>query len=192
MSGKKSANHKPSKSSPPAPPIARKLSLRDALIPVIATIVGVAMGIGWWQITQPTVTTKNVVPLEDSDERKSPAEDVEETPVESSAVSSAAPTFKTLIGKWVRNDGGYIINIKNVNDGGQIEAEYLNPRPIHVGKAEAKQDRDRLLAYVELQDVNYPGSSYTLQYEPDSDQLTGIYYQAVQQQRFEVVFNRLK
>jgi len=33
--------------------------------------------------------------------------------------------------------------------------------------------------FIELRDVNYPGSTYSLTYEPASDQLKGIYYQAV-------------
>jgi hypothetical protein len=32
---------------------------------------------------------------------------------------------------------------------------------------------------VELRDVNYPGSTYTLTYDPGTDRLTGTYYQAV-------------
>jgi hypothetical protein len=46
--------------------------------------------------------------------------------------------------------------------------------------------------FVELRDVNYPGSTYTLTYDPASDQLKGIYYQAVEQQRFPVAFFRAK
>ena len=40
--------------------------------------------------------------------------------------------------------------------------------------------------------MNYPGSTYTLTYDPASDQLKGVYYQAALQQRFEVVFVRMK
>ena len=49
-----------------------------------------------------------------------------------------------------------------------------------------------VVAYVELRDVNYPGSTYTLAYIPDRDILAGYYYQAVQGQTFEVVFERKK
>jgi hypothetical protein len=42
-----------------------------------------------------------------------------------------------------------------------------------------------------LRDVNYPGSTYTLIYEPGSDQLQGVYYQAVEQQRYQVSFVRM-
>jgi hypothetical protein len=40
--------------------------------------------------------------------------------------------------------------------------------------------------------VNYPGSTYTLEHNPQSDQLFGQYFQAAMQQTFEVVFARVK
>ncbi len=46
--------------------------------------------------------------------------------------------------------------------------------------------------FLELRDVNYPGSACALAYEPASDQLQGIYCQAVEGVRFEVYFERLK
>jgi len=45
---------------------------------------------------------------------------------------------------------------------------------------------------VELRDVNYPGSTYTLNYLPDRDILAGDYYQAVQGLTFYVEFVRKK
>lgn len=104
----------------------------------------------------------------------------------------AKPEFQKLKGKWLRPDGGYVIDIKSVDDGGKLDAAYLNPKPIHVAKAEASLEGAAIKAFIELRDVNYPGSTYTLVYEPDSDELRGIYYQAVQQQRFEVAFVRMK
>jgi hypothetical protein len=44
--------------------------------------------------------------------------------------------------------------------------------------------------FVELRDVNYPGSTYALTYDAERDQLKGIYYQAAMQQQFEVFFVR--
>ena len=38
----------------------------------------------------------------------------------------------------------------------------------------------------------YPGSTYTLTYDPRRDQLEGVYFQAAMQQRFDMVFVRLK
>jgi hypothetical protein len=42
-----------------------------------------------------------------------------------------------------------------------------------------------------LRDVHYPGSTYTLTYDPAHDQLKGVSYQAALQQRFDVVFVRM-
>ena len=44
--------------------------------------------------------------------------------------------------------------------------------------------------FIELRDVNYPGSTYDLTYDAQSDSLRGIYFQATQEQQFEVVFKR--
>ena len=59
-------------------------------------------------------------------------------------------------------------------------------------KAEAARDGSTLKLFVELRAPNYPGSTYTLTYDPKRDQLQGIYFQAVQQQRFNVYFVRMK
>jgi hypothetical protein len=109
------------------------------------------------------------------------------------AVAAASnPLFEKLKGKWLRPDGGYVLEILSVESSGKIEAEYSNPRPIHVSKAEASQDGGATKVFVELRDVNYPGCTYTLTYDPGSDQLAGIYYQAAIQQQFEVSFERMK
>ena len=36
--------------------------------------------------------------------------------------------FKTLNGRWLRLDGGYILEIRAVDPRGKIDALYLNPR----------------------------------------------------------------
>ncbi len=107
-----------------------------------------------------------------------------------SSAAAPKPEFQKLKGKWLRPDGGYIIEIKSVEGDGKLEAAYLNPKPIHVAKAEASLDGATVKVFIELRDVNYPGSTYKLNYVPENDQLSGIYYQALQQQSFEVVFVR--
>ena len=102
----------------------------------------------------------------------------------------AKPDFQKLKGKWLRPDGGYIIEIKSADSDGKLDAGYFNPRPIHVAKAEAKQEGSALKVFIELQDANYPGSTYTLTYVPERDLLAGIYFQALQGQKFEVYFER--
>jgi uncharacterized protein (DUF2147 family) len=108
------------------------------------------------------------------------------------AVSKDWPGFGVLQGRWQRPDGGYVIEIKNIDRVGKMEAAYFNPRPIHVAKADAARDGKTTKVFIELRDVNYPGSTYHLTYDPKNDQLKGTYFQAALMQTFEVVFDRLK
>jgi hypothetical protein len=104
----------------------------------------------------------------------------------------ATAGVQALRGRWLRPDGGYILDIRDIDTSGKIEAVYLNPRPIHVARAEASGDGATLQVFVELHAPGYPGSTYTLRYEPQRDQLEGSYFQAALQQRFAVVFVRMK
>ena len=97
-----------------------------------------------------------------------------------------------LVGRWVRPDGGYVLEIRSARAGGRLDAAYLNPRSIKVSRAEWRREEGRLLVFVELRDVNYPGSTYNLRFVPDKDRLVGAYYQAVQKQTFDVEFARQK
>ena len=100
--------------------------------------------------------------------------------------------YLPLVGRWVRTDSPYVIEIRGVGRDGSLEAAYFNPRPIRVSRAEAQRDSDTLQVFVELRDVNYPGSTYTLVYNRAQDLLQGIYFQAVEGQRFDVSFARLR
>ncbi len=106
-------------------------------------------------------------------------------------VSSSKEIDNTrLIGNWIRTDADYQLRILEVLSNGTLQAQYLNPRPINVGKANWQESYGNLKIIVELQDVNYPGSTYTLNYLPDRDMLAGEYYQAVEGLTFYVEFNR--
>lgn len=107
-------------------------------------------------------------------------------------VESAKGNFHALVGRWLRPDGGYIIEISKIRANGRLDARYLNPRPINVSVAEASHRGDELKLFIELQDVGYPGSTYTLTYDPQRDLLAGTYFQAALQQPFEVVFVRME
>jgi hypothetical protein len=96
----------------------------------------------------------------------------------------------SLVGDWVRTDANYLIRITEVNDGGTMTAQYFNPNQINVGKANWEQTYGNLKIVVEMRDVNYPGSTYTLNYLPDRDMLAGEYYQAVEGLTFYVEFGR--
>ena len=102
------------------------------------------------------------------------------------------PEFAKLVGKWQRPDGGYVIEIKSVDAAGTLDAAYFNPNPINVSRAAALYKDGATRVFVELRAPNYPGSTYTLTYDPQSDQLYGQYYQAAMKQTFDVTFGRLK
>lgn len=97
-----------------------------------------------------------------------------------------------LKGRWLRPDGGYVLEIQNVKPDGEMEAAYFNPRPIHVAIAKMSQSGPETKVFVELRDTGYPGSAYNLVYDPENDQLKGIYSQATLHQDFDVYFVRMK
>ncbi len=154
------------------------LLLNTTTVLITTLAVMIVLGFGWWkskhaskQLTAPTNQTQSN----------------QDTPA-----TKTTSDFSKLIGKWLRPDGGYILEIKSVEESGKIEALYSNPQPIHVSRAEASQDGTSIKVFVELRDVNYPGSTYDLNYEPQNDQLKGGYYQAAIKQTFEVFFVRIK
>jgi len=108
------------------------------------------------------------------------------------AQSAEQPDPQRLVGRWVRPDGGYVLDVREVRKDGSLKAAYFNPRPINVAKAEWRQKDGTLTVFVELRDVNYPGSTYTMQYDPASDRLKGAYFQAVEKQTFAIEFVRAR
>ena len=110
----------------------------------------------------------------------------EQNAQESSGFSAA----QKLEGRWVRQEGGYVLVLQDIMPDGSLNAFYLNPRNINVHVANWKFEDERLFLYVEMRDVNYPGSNYTLMYRAEMDVLWGSYYQAVQKQTMDVYFVR--
>ena len=110
------------------------------------------------------------------------------------AAGQAGPVlveFDALKGKWVRPDGGYVLEIRKLLPGNALEVAYFNPNPIHVGQAKLFKERGFTKVFVELQDVNYPGSTYNLIYNKENNLLRGVYYQATQQEEYQIYFERL-
>ena len=105
-------------------------------------------------------------------------------------VTATAPPFARLVGSWTRTDGGYVLDVRAVDPQGKADAAYLNPRPIHVEQALATRAGGTLTLFVELQDANYPGSTYNLAFDPAGDLLEGTYFQAVEGQTYSVIFER--
>jgi uncharacterized protein (DUF2147 family) len=109
-----------------------------------------------------------------------------------SAETGAKAAFDSLKGRWQRPDGGYVIEIREIDARGKMVAAYFNPRPINVSQAQASREGDAIKIFIELRDVNYPGATYNLTYDPAADQLRGVYYQPLLQESFDVVFVRMK
>jgi hypothetical protein len=111
---------------------------------------------------------------------------------ERNAETLVPSSLTRLVGRWRRHDGGYILDIKAVHDDGKIDATYLNPRSIHVSKAEAITRGGHVIVAVTLQDRGYPGNMYTLTYDPHADRLEGVYHHRGLGQQFAVEFTRLR
>lgn len=108
------------------------------------------------------------------------------------AGASARNENEILKGRWQRGDGDYLIEIRDVDAGGKMDAGYFNPSPIKVSQARAYAEGGAQKIFVELRDVNYPGCTYKLTYDAKKDQLLGQYYQASMQETYEVAFARVK
>ena len=101
---------------------------------------------------------------------------------------SETADYGSLIGQWVRPDGGYVLDIKSISPDGKIEMVYLNPRPINVSKAQASTKAGEINLFVELQDKGYPGSYYTLAFNSETNRLVGVYHHLGLNQNFDVYF----
>jgi hypothetical protein len=108
------------------------------------------------------------------------------------AIPKAAPEAGRLVGRWVRDEGGYVLEVKSAVNDGRAEVVYRNPereKPIHVARSSVARE-DGLKLFIELRDEGYPGSTYTLAFDPADGRLKGEYYQAQQGSRFAVSFSR--
>jgi len=101
---------------------------------------------------------------------------------------SSSADYESLIGQWVRPDGGYVLDIRSISPAGKIEMAYLNPRPINVSKAQANTKAGKIELFIELQDEGYPGSYYTLTFDSKSKRLVGVYHHLVLNQNFDIYF----
>ena len=158
----------------------------------VVACAAVALGILSWQSEpRPQIETPPSVPARSTttlpppkvaspSTAKAPSVDTESTPAR----------FRTLLDDWVRSDGGYVLSVTAVAEDGTATARYFNPRPINVGRAKARLEDGVPGLFVELRDRNYPGSTYTLAYDGEGDQLVGVYFQAVQRASYDVVFVR--
>jgi len=56
--------------------------------------------------------------------------------VAGSNLNSTPKDEQRIAGKWLRPDGGYVLELRDVKEDGTLRVSYFNPRPIHVAKAE--------------------------------------------------------
>jgi hypothetical protein len=113
------------------------------------------------------------------------------------AATAAAPAKATvpdavqkLMGRWLRADGGYVLELRKADLSGVVEAGYFNPKPINVSRAIWMQGGAGLQVMVELNDVGYPGATYVLSHDATTDRLVGQYNQPAMQQTFDIEFTR--
>ena len=111
------------------------------------------------------------------------------SPSDSIGLPAAADQLK---GRWVRPDGGYILEINRLESNGSMEARYYNPRPIRVSRATVSNADGVAKIFIELRDTGYPGATYNLLYKSRDDLLVGSYYQPAVGQTFDVIFMRHK
>jgi hypothetical protein len=151
----------------------------------VVGLIAVAMlgALGLWLHKSNLAATSSATQLTENNSALTPA---------GASATDTESGFEKLAGRWVRPDGGYMLEIKSANAQGQLAAGYFNPRSIHVARAEASREGTSIRVFVELRDVNYPGSTYTLVYEPISVLLRGIYFQAVMKEHYDVLFERLR
>jgi hypothetical protein len=113
------------------------------------------------------------------------------SPVAPAAKPSAVPEpVRQAFGKWLRSDGGYMLEIRGGDLSGVLDAAYFNPKSIHVSRAIWMQGGAGFQFVVELNDVGYPGATYVLSHDAKTDQLVGKYNQPAMQQSFDVEFVR--
>lgn len=108
------------------------------------------------------------------------------------STAMAEDDFQRLAGRWLRPDGGYVLELRDIKKDGSLKAAYFNPRSINVSRADLQRKEGKITLMVELRDVNYPGSIYNLRYDPENDRLKGTYFQAVQKETYDVEFVRTK
>jgi hypothetical protein len=121
---------------------------------------------------------------------EAPAPAAAQAPAAPAAAPAVPEAVRKLFGRWLRADGGYVLELRGGDLSGVLQAGYFNPKSINVSRAVWMQGGAGLQVAVELNDVGYPGSTYVLTYDAQADRLAGKYTQPSMQQSFEVEFAR--
>jgi hypothetical protein len=128
--------------------------------------------------------------MPESEKVETPPSDKNNKEVKSTKTASIV-SQDTLVGKWSRPDGNYVIQIYAIKEDMKIEAHYFNPNPINISRAEIIED-PALRIFIEFDDRGYEGSSYDLKYDPQNDALVGKYFQATYGQTYQIGFIRME
>jgi hypothetical protein len=102
------------------------------------------------------------------------------------------PGFGVLKGRWQALNGYEVLEIKQIEATGRMEAAFWKPEPVHVSRAQAGRDGKVTRVLIHLR---YPDSSccfFDLTYEPGSERLKGIYWLKGRSKSTDVVFIRVK
>ncbi|MFM1746614.1 MAG: hypothetical protein RLZZ188_280 [Verrucomicrobiota bacterium] len=102
------------------------------------------------------------------------------------------PEVQRMVGRWLRSDGTYALEIRGADKSGVVQAGYFNPKSINVSRAIWMRGPEGLQVIVELNDVGYPGATYVLSHDAAEDRLVGKYNQPQMGQSFDVDFVRQK
>jgi hypothetical protein len=105
--------------------------------------------------------------------------------------SKSGVDYESILGQWQRPDGGYLITIKSVEPDGSLDASYANPAILPFSTAEVSRTGDSISLFFEIQAGGYNGSTYTLLYDEAQDVLQGVYFQAVANQKYDIMFRRV-
>jgi hypothetical protein len=126
--------------------------------------------------------------------KKATPEPAAASPAPQAPITKVAPSVpepvRKVMGKWMRSDGGYVLEIRGADLSGVLDASYFNPKSIHVSRAIWMQGAEGFQIVVELNDVGYPGATYVLSHDAKGDRLVGKYNQPAMQQSFDIEFVR--
>lgn len=112
------------------------------------------------------------------------------TPAAMPAPAAVPAEVKKVLGRWMRADGGYVLELRGADMSGVVDAAYFNPKSIKVSRAIWMRGGAGLQVMVELNDVGYPGATYVLSHDGQTDRLVGKYTQPQMQQTFDIEFLR--
>ncbi len=140
--------------------------------------------------TNDQVNEQTAESLSDSEEVKDELKKNNQPKVDQQKLNSEIKP-DTILGRWLRPDGNYVIQINSIDKNNKIDAQYFNPSPIKIAHAELIPDNNYRI-FIEFDDEGYKGSTYDLIYDPVNDALAGKYFQATYGQTYQIAFIRLK